>query len=142
MCFKTLLIEPSCSEAFARVSKKGMQVILPIPSAPNGLLRAHYENISEVNRTVVPQTDSKSIFPQKFKKNPSKQASKQPANQEKTKQDEWFFKRERAIPAPQCHKQHKPAGQLESRNKHWEHAWQATVVRTEPQLFEALENEW
>lgn len=77
VCFKTFLTDSSYTEAFARVSKKGMHVILPIPSTPNGLLRAYYE-ISEGNRTVVPQTDSTSIFPQRFKKT---QANKQPSNQ-------------------------------------------------------------
>lgn len=98
VCFKTLLIESSCTEAFARVSKKGIHVILPISSAPNGLLRAFYETISEVNRITVPQTDSKIISSERFKKT-------QPNNQKKVKEDEWFFKRERAIPAPWCHKQ-------------------------------------
>lgn len=76
--FKALLIEST--EAFARVSKKGMHAILPIPSAPNGHLRAYNETISELNRTVIPQTDSKSIFPQRFKKT---QARKQASNQKR-----------------------------------------------------------
>lgn len=77
----------SCTEAFARVSKMGMHGILPFRSAVNGPLRTFYETISEENRTVVSQTDSTSIFPQRFKKKPNK---KKP----KAKQDEWFFKRE------------------------------------------------
>lgn len=94
--------EYSCTEAFARVSKKGMHVVLAAPSAPNSPPRAFYETISEGNRTVVSQTDSTSIFPQRLKKR---------GGEGKAKQDEWFFKRE-------CHsctsvlQQIKPVGLL------------------------------
>lgn len=78
------LRECSCTEAFARVSKKGTHVILPAHGAPNSPLRTFYETISEGNRTVVSQTDSTSIFPQRLKK--------QKTTKKKAKQDKLFIK--------------------------------------------------
>lgn len=82
LCVLRDLREYSRTETFARVSKKGTHASLPAHGAPNRPLRTFYETISEGNRTVVSQTDSASIFPQRLKQ------------KKRAKQDEWFFKSE------------------------------------------------
>lgn len=78
------ILESACALKPLQGYLKGdTDVTLPAHSVPSSSLWTSHETISEGNRTVVSQTDSTHIFPQRIKK-----------KKKKAKQDERFFKSE------------------------------------------------
>lgn len=132
VCLKTLLIESSGTEALARVSKKGMHVTLPIPSAPMVFWEPIMKPFQGWTGLWSHRLTVKVFFHWGLQK--PKQERKQ-ATKKNAKQDEWFFKRETAIPAPLCQ-----SSQI--LQVHWSWGINTGSMRSKLQCWELSHSYW